>query len=131
MVEEEENDGPAGAPAWMTTFADLMSLLMCFFVLLLSFSELDVAKYKQLSGSMREAFGVQAEEKVKFIPKGTSIITKEFSPGRPNPTAVKTMQQQSTNMRESSLDIRTAPPGESEERALKVLEAAAAREMCH
>ena len=127
--EEEEEEGRAGTTAWMTTFADLMSLLMCFFVLLPSFSELDVAKYKQLSGSMREAFGGQAEEKMKFIPKGTSIITKEFSPVHPNPTAVKSMQQQSTNMRESSLDIRTAPPDESEEWALKVQEAAVAREM--
>ena len=35
---------PPGLPAWMGTFADLMSLLMCFFVLLLSFSEMDVLK---------------------------------------------------------------------------------------
>ncbi len=34
------------------TFADLMSLLMCFFVLLLSFSEMDVLKFKRLAGSM-------------------------------------------------------------------------------
>ena len=50
---------PAGAPMWMTTFADMMSLLMCFFVLLLSFSEMDVEKFKQIAGSMKVAFGVQ------------------------------------------------------------------------
>ncbi|MGL5265272.1 MAG: flagellar motor protein MotB, partial [Plesiomonas shigelloides] len=38
-----------GAPAYMTTFADLMTLLLCFFVLLLSFSEMDVEKYKQIA----------------------------------------------------------------------------------
>ena len=54
----------------MATFADLMSLLMCFFVLLLSFSEMDVQKYKQIAGSMKDAFGVQNEIKVKDIPKG-------------------------------------------------------------
>jgi chemotaxis protein MotB len=43
-------DEPRGVPAWVMTFADLMTLLMCFFVLLLSFSEMDVAKFKQLSG---------------------------------------------------------------------------------
>ncbi len=37
---------PPGLPAWMGTFADLMSLLMCFFVLLLSFSEMDVNRQK-------------------------------------------------------------------------------------
>ena len=42
--DDEEDSGPAGSPAWMATFADLMSLLMCFFVIILSFSELDVIK---------------------------------------------------------------------------------------
>ena len=46
----------AGAPAWMATFADLMALLMCFFVLLLSFSEMDVQKYRQVAGAMADAF---------------------------------------------------------------------------
>ncbi len=81
MIEYEDDDeGPPGAPAWMATFADLMSLLMCFFVLLLSFSELDVQKYKQIAGSMKNAFGVQNQVKVMDIPKGTSIIAQEFSP---------------------------------------------------
>ena len=48
-----------GAPAWLATFADLMSLLMCFFVLLLSFSEMDLQKFKMVGGSMKQAFGVQ------------------------------------------------------------------------
>ncbi|MEM7219870.1 MAG: MotB family protein [Pseudomonadota bacterium] len=95
MSEEAESadEGPPGAPAWMTTFADLSTLLLCFFVLLLSFSEMDVAKFKQLAGSMRQAFGVQAEIKVKQIPKGTSIVAKEFSPGEPKPTALNQVRQ--------------------------------------
>jgi chemotaxis protein MotB len=76
----------AGVPAWVMTFADLMTLLMCFFVLLLAFSEMDVMKFKQLSGSMKNAFGVQAEIEVKSIPKGTSVIAQEFSPGRKGPS---------------------------------------------
>jgi chemotaxis protein MotB len=68
---------------WVMTFADLMSLLMCFFVLLLSFSEMDALKFKRLAGSMNEAFGVQNILNVTDVPKGTSIIAKEFSPGRP------------------------------------------------
>jgi len=65
---------PEGLPAWMGTFADLMSLLMCFFVLLLSFSEMDVKKFKQIAGSMKFAFGVQNKIELKDIPKGTSVV---------------------------------------------------------
>ena len=48
-----------GIPAWVMTFADLMSLLLAFFVLLFSFSEMDKNIYKELAGSLKEAFGVQ------------------------------------------------------------------------
>lgn len=98
---------PPGAPAWMATFSDLMSLLMCFFVLLLSFSEMDVLKFKQLAGSMREAFGVQTQIKVEDIPKGVSIIAQEFSPGRPEPTPLNEVRQMTINNDMNTLDIRS------------------------
>jgi len=60
-MSEEVEEAAGGAPRWMATFADLMSLLMCFFVLLLSFSEMDAQKYKLVAGSMKNAFGVQQE----------------------------------------------------------------------
>ena len=87
------------------TFADLMSLLMCFFVLLLAFSEMDVMKYKQVAGSMREAFGVQNEIKKKDIPRGTSVVAQEFSPGRPDPTPLNEVRQKTTDMTKSTLDV--------------------------
>ena len=98
---------PPGLPAWMATFSDLMALLMCFFVLLLSFSEMDVLKFKQLAGSMREAFGVQAQIKSPDIPKGTSIIAQEFSPGRPEPTPINEVRQFTVNNDMNTLDVRT------------------------
>jgi len=94
-----------GAPAWLATFADLMALLMCFFVLLLSFSEIDIQKYKQVAGSMKSAFGIQREIKDDQIPKGTSIIAREFTPGKPQPTAIKVMQQQTTDDTKDNLDF--------------------------
>ncbi len=103
--EEEAASGPAGAPKWMVTFADLSTLLLCFFVLLLSFSEMDVAKFKQLAGSMREAFGVQADIKAKHIPKGTSIIAHEFSPGKPQPTALNQVRQFTIDSNKNTLDF--------------------------
>ena len=54
MAEEAKKvECPSGAPAWMCTFADLMSLLMTFFVLLLSMASLDQQKLKEALGSLR------------------------------------------------------------------------------
>ncbi|MGL5359676.1 MAG: flagellar motor protein MotB, partial [Shewanella sp.] len=97
---------PPGAPLWLATFADLMSLLMCFFVLLLSFSEMDVLKFKQIAGSMKYAFGVQNKVEVKDIPKGTSVIALEFRPGRPDPTPIEIINQQTNEMTEPVLDVQ-------------------------
>jgi chemotaxis protein MotB len=47
-----------GAPAWMATFSDMMSLLLTFFVLLLSMASLDKRKIKQAIGSLQGALGV-------------------------------------------------------------------------
>ena len=94
----------AGVPAWVMTFADLMTLLMCFFVLLLAFSEMDAAKFKQLSGSMKDAFGVQAEIEVRTIPKGTSVVAQEFSPGRPDPSALNQVRQFTIDSNRNTLD---------------------------
>ncbi len=120
--EEKCKCPPPGSPAWMATFADLMSLLMCFFVLLLSFSEMDVLKFKQLAGSMREAFGVQNQIKVEDIPKGTSIIAQEFSPGRPEPTPLNEVRQMTVNNDMNSLDVRSREGEAQVEDQLKGLE---------
>jgi chemotaxis protein MotB len=110
MAEEQEECKcpPPGLPGYMGTFADLMSLLMSFFVLLLSFSEMDVLKYKQIAGSMKNAFGVQNTIKVKDIPKGTSVIAQEFAPGKPEPTIIETIQQKTDDITQQSLDFETA-----------------------
>lgn len=87
-----------GLPAWMGTFADLMSLLMCFFVLLLSFSQMDAIKFAKVAGSMREAFGVQSMIEASSIPKGTSFIEQHYSPGDPKPTIIKVIQQETIDV---------------------------------
>jgi chemotaxis protein MotB len=95
MELPEEEDKP-GIPAWVVTFADLMSLLMCFFVLLLSFSEIDAMKFKQIAGELSKAFGVQRDVPALEIPMGTSPIFDNFSPGKPEPTPVDQVRQQTT-----------------------------------
>ncbi|WP_339844118.1 MotB family protein [uncultured Halopseudomonas sp.] len=94
-MDSEEEDKP-GIPAWVVTFADLMSLLMCFFVLLLSFSEIDAMKFKQIAGELSKAFGVQRDVAALDIPMGTSPIFDNFSPGKPEPTPVDQVRQQTT-----------------------------------
>ncbi len=95
MELPEEEEKPS-IPAWVVTFADLMSLLMCFFVLLLSFSEIDAMKFKQIAGELSKAFGVQRDVPALEIPMGTSPIFDKFSPGKPEPTPVDQVRQQTS-----------------------------------
>gem|GEM_PF-300874 len=53
----------AGAPTWIVTFADLMSLLLTFFVLLLSFSVMEIDKFRKIAGAMHDAFGLQSMDR--------------------------------------------------------------------
>lgn len=106
-MARKKKKAAAGAPAWMATFADLSTLLMCFFVLILSFSEMNVQKYKQIVGSMREAFGVQREVFAKEAPQGMSFVAQEFSPGKPDPSPLNIVQQQTTFEQKPLVDVRT------------------------
>ena len=59
----------------------MMSLLLVFFVMMLSFSSVDQVKFKAFMGSIREAFGVQNIDQLVGIPKGTDVVFVEFSAG--------------------------------------------------
>ena len=97
---------PRGAPAWMSTFADMATLLMAFFVLILSFAEFNVPKFKQISGSLKNAFGVQRVLPVVEQPKGTTILSLNFSPS-PSPSVQETVRQKTTLEEEPNLDLQT------------------------
>ena len=73
-----QDDLDASAPPWVVTFGDLMSLLLCFFVLLLSFSEMDRAKYKEVAGSLAKAFGVQRKVPAYQTPMGVKMVARDF-----------------------------------------------------
>jgi chemotaxis protein MotB len=113
-----------GSPPWLTTFADLMVLLMCFFVLMLSFSEMDPNKFKLMSGSLNEAFGVQTEVTATDAPKGTSLEAAEFSPAIPEPTTENEVRQHTVDADLNTLDLGL----ELRLRELKAQEEAAARQ---
>lgn len=115
FVEEEEGN----ADGWMVTFSDLMSLLLCFFVLILSMAEVDIIKYKQLADSMSEAFGVQRELELESIPKGTSVVSTEFRPGIPDETIVDIVQQVTTDQTRNSLRIGNPDSPEADEKDIR------------
>ena len=120
----------SGSPAWMATFADLMSLLMCFFVLLLSFSEMDVNKFKELAGSLSRAFGVQRDVPANELPKGTSVVTSQFSPGKPdNQTLLQIMRQQTTDESKDNLDFKSGDEGLDKKEIAKEIYNAAVKRM--
>ena len=93
-----------GLPPWLATFADLMSLLMCFFVLLLSFAEVDAIRFKKMADSMKDAFGVQREIPTNEIVKGTSVIMQHFTPGKPEVSPLEEIKQQSNEREKEFLD---------------------------
>ena len=97
---------PKGAPAWMATFADMATLLMAFFVLILSFAEFNVPKFKQISGSMKNAFGIQRVIPVVEQPKGTTILSLNFSPN-PTPAVTENMTQQTTETDQPNVELKT------------------------
>lgn len=58
MAKRKEEAPPAGSPAWMATFSDLMNLLLCFFVMLFSMSTMDEAKLREVVASMNSTFSI-------------------------------------------------------------------------
>ncbi|MDA9930503.1 OmpA family protein [Alphaproteobacteria bacterium] len=110
VVEEKKEEEcpkcpPVGAPPWMATFADMATLLMAFFVLILSFAEFNVPKFKQISGSLKNAFGVQRIVPIVEQPKGTTILSLNFSPS-PDPSITQDMTQQTTNITQPDLEVK-------------------------
>ncbi len=74
-----------GAPAWMTTFSDLMSLLLCFFVLLVSMSSVDPSEFNKASGALKGSLGILTEDPStmeliqEIVPKISDVELGEIS----------------------------------------------------
>jgi chemotaxis protein MotB len=79
---------PSGLPPWMATFADMMTLLLCFFVLLTSTSVQDAKKYKAMVESMRKAFGVTGEIAIDQTQMVTTKIANEFRSAQKAPAVI-------------------------------------------
>ena len=77
MAKKKRGEAHGGGHGWFVTFADLMGLLVAFFVMLVAFSTQDQAKLQIVAGSMRDAFGVQ--DKVRY----SGVIEIPGLPTRP------------------------------------------------
>jgi chemotaxis protein MotB len=89
--KEKEEECPAcevGAPAWMATFADMATLLMAFFVLILSFASVNVPKFEQVAGSVKLAFGVDRVVPRVAIPMAETILDSTFTLSEAAPTVI-------------------------------------------
>jgi chemotaxis protein MotB len=76
MAKKKRGDGHGGGHGWFVTFADLMGLMMSFFVMLVSFSSMDNAKLKVVAGSMRDAFGVQSDARYSGVIESDGLPTR-------------------------------------------------------
>ena len=76
MAKKKRGDAHGGGHGWFVTFADLMGLMMSFFVMLVAFSTMDNNKLKIVAGSMRDAFGVQTDMRYAGIIESDGLPTR-------------------------------------------------------
>jgi chemotaxis protein MotB len=76
MAKKKRGDAHGGGHGWFVTFADLMGLMMSFFVMLVAFSNQDQQKLKIVAGSMRDAFGVQTEAHYSGVIESDGLPTR-------------------------------------------------------
>lgn len=76
MAKKKRGDSHGGGHGWFVTFADLMGLMMSFFVMLVAFSTMDNNKLKIVAGSMRDAFGTQTEVRYSGIVESDGLPTR-------------------------------------------------------
>jgi chemotaxis protein MotB len=75
-MAKKKREEAHGGHGWFVTFADLMALLLAFFVMLVAYSTQDSAKLKIVAGSMRDAFGVQTESRYSGIVESDGLPTR-------------------------------------------------------
>ncbi len=122
-----EKKQPAGAPLWMVTFADLMSILVCFFVLIISFSTLDQKRFFEMVGSVKQAFGIDNVVMLREVIEldGVPFLThqRRLVPVPIGVIAVSEVQRESNPVCQDDMDSlpyqenQPSGPNETQERA--------------
>jgi len=113
-----------GAPAWMATFADMATLLMAFFVLILSFSDTEIRKFEQINGSIQNAFGIKKIRPTIQIPRGRALLVQDYSPALSQRTIINDPQQLPIDPTAEYLIRRTGESESDFEKELEVVSSA-------
>ena len=128
VVEKGECEPcPSMAPAWMATFADMATLLMAFFVLILSFTEMeDPSIFKEVSGSMSNSFGVQREVPSVEPPMAQNIIAKNFKTSKTDPSIITNVKEETTDENPQDVELKSTknPKKEKDESDIEYLKRA-------
>lgn len=132
--KQKQEEAPAGAPAWMATFSDLMSLLLCFFVLLVSFSTMEKVKFSAAAGSLKQAltaigasgvprdvlkeltrqpYSAAVSQFYKFVKQGT--VTQKLS------LKVKREQEKDKNITKVKQDLQMVIAETGKKNAIEVI----------
>src|SRR5690349_11758577 len=103
-MAKKRGGGGHGGHGWFVTFADLMGLLLSFFVMLVAFSSQDKQKLQIVAGSMRDAFGVQM---VKF----NGIVEQDGLPTRQSIKNVARIKPEDSTNTPAPMDPDHQPDG--------------------
>lgn len=101
---------------------------MAFFVLLLSFAEMNVPKFKQINGSLKNSFGIQRIIPTVEPPKAQSLIAQHFTPAVAQPTPIQVLKQETTDDRLENVELKTDVAPKAQE-ALEATKQALAEEI--
>jgi chemotaxis protein MotB len=94
-INLDEDDCPIQSPPWMATFADLGTLLMAFFVLILAQSVIDSPRAEEVAGSLALAFGVERIVPDLEIPMGETLLETQYTPSEAENTILDDATQSS------------------------------------
>ena len=146
VLEEEEEDltppkkdkpkkcpeCPSMAPAWMATFADMATLLMAFFVLILSFTESDKPSINKIvSGSRADSMGVQREVPSVEPPTAENMIAKNFKTAKVQPSFIVNVEEETTDSDPQDIELKSTddPADKDNNSDLKTLKQALKKEI--
>jgi chemotaxis protein MotB len=113
----------------MATFADMATLLMAFFVLLLSFSDTELPKFEQINGSLQNAFGVKKIIPKIQIPSARSLVVENFTPAEAERTLIENPRQRAVDPEKENLIRKTRDNPEAFEEELETVKAALAEQI--
>ncbi len=113
MARKKQEDPPKqGAPEYMSTYGDMMTLVLCFFVLLFSMSTLEIVKFQQVAQSMNEAFTITMQSTSMSALQigelmGSGIAHLPYEGKGLNTTDTKEITQTRENMKKMASDFKT------------------------